>query len=78
MNWSHVVAAEVVIEDDVWIGTKSTILKGVHIGQGAVIAAGSVVTHNVAPFTVVGGNPARELSHLTGSIAYRPPSHPTT
>ena len=64
MNWDHVSAAEVIIEDDVWIGTKSTITKGVHIGRGAVIAAASVVTHDVAPFTLVGGNPAREIRKL--------------
>jgi acetyltransferase-like isoleucine patch superfamily enzyme len=45
----------VVIEDDVWIGFHAAILKGVRIGRGAVIAAGAIVTKDVAPFTVVGG-----------------------
>jgi len=61
---SRVDSAPVVIEDDVWIGAKSTILKGVHIGRGAVVAAGSVVTKDVAPFTLVAGNPARAIRKL--------------
>ncbi|HJQ37766.1 MAG TPA: acyltransferase [Thermoanaerobaculia bacterium] len=64
MSYDRVAAAEVVIEDDVWIGTKSTITKGVHLGRGAVVAAGSVVTRDVEPFTLVGGNPAREIRKL--------------
>jgi len=58
-------AAQVVIEDDVWIGAKSTIMKGVRIGRGAVVAAASVVTKAVPPFTLVAGNPARTLRELT-------------
>lgn len=49
----------VVIEDDAWIACMSIILRGVHIGQGAVVAAGSVVTKDVPAWTVVAGNPAR-------------------
>lgn len=51
----------IVIEDDVWIGTNSTILDGVTIGRGTVIGAGSVVTRSVRPFSVVGGVPARTI-----------------
>lgn len=51
----------VVIDDDVWIGDKVTILPGVHIGRGAVIGAAAVVTKDVAPFAIVGGNPARVI-----------------
>jgi maltose O-acetyltransferase len=47
------------IGDDVWIGACSIILPGVTIGSGAVIGAGSVVTHDVAPLALVAGNPAR-------------------
>jgi acetyltransferase-like isoleucine patch superfamily enzyme len=54
--------APVVIEDDVFIGMNCLILKGVTIGQGSVVGAGSVVTKDVAPFTVVAGNPARAIS----------------
>lgn len=49
----------VVIGDDVWVGGRVTILPGVHIGNGAIIGAGSVVTKDVAPHTIVAGNPAR-------------------
>lgn len=50
---------DVVIEDDVWIGCNVTILKGVHIGRSSIIAAGSVVIKDVAPYSIVGGNPAK-------------------
>jgi tetrahydrodipicolinate N-acetyltransferase len=52
----------VVIEDRCWVGTGATILKGVRLGEGAVVAAGAVVTRDVAPRTLVGGVPARVLS----------------
>ena len=51
----------IVIGDDVWIGSRSLIMKGVHIGHGAIIAAGSVVTKSVPPYEIWGGNPARFL-----------------
>lgn len=60
-DWSSVAHADVVIEDDVWIGTRSIILKGTRLGRGCVVAAGSVVTGDVEPFTLVGGNPARAI-----------------
>lgn len=50
-----------VIGHDVWIGTQSLILRGVTVGNGAVIGANSVVTHDVAPFEVVAGSPARTI-----------------
>ncbi|MEW6671035.1 MAG: CatB-related O-acetyltransferase [Thermodesulfobacteriota bacterium] len=49
---------DVLIGSDVWIGKGSTILSGVEVGHGAVIAAASVVTNNVPPYAIVGGNPA--------------------
>jgi acetyltransferase-like isoleucine patch superfamily enzyme len=49
----------IIIEDDVWIGANVTILDGIHIGHGAIIGAGAVVTKSVEPFTIVGGVPAR-------------------
>lgn len=56
-------AANVTIEDFVWVGAGATILPGVVLGKGAVVAAASVVTKDVAPFTVVGGNPARFIKN---------------
>lgn len=50
---------KIMIENDVWIGANCIITAGVHIGEGAVIAAGSVVTKNVEPFTIMGGIPAK-------------------
>ncbi|MEY8330076.1 DapH/DapD/GlmU-related protein [Lachnospiraceae bacterium 48-33] len=51
--------APVTISNNVWIGSNATILPGVTIGEWAVVAAGAVVTKNVEPYTVVGGNPAK-------------------
>jgi maltose O-acetyltransferase len=68
INYRDVPALPIIIEDDVWVGFKSTILKGVRIGRGAIIAAASVVTHNVEPFTLVAGNPARIVRRLESSI----------
>lgn len=53
----------VIIGDDVWIGARAIVLPGVHIGQGAVIAAGAVVTRNVEPYTIVGGVPAKLIKN---------------
>ncbi len=53
--------APIVIEDNVWIGTRAIILKGIHIGTGAVIGAGAVVTHDVPSATVVAGVPAKVI-----------------
>ena len=51
-------SSTVVVEDDVWIGHGAIVLSGVTIGKGSVVAAGSVVIHDVPPYSVVGGNPA--------------------
>jgi acetyltransferase-like isoleucine patch superfamily enzyme len=56
------VTAPVFIEDDVWIGCNATILKGVRIGRGAIVAAGAVVTKNVPPLAIVAGVPACVIS----------------
>lgn len=58
-EWQHVKISSVKIGNKSWIGFNSIILKGVSIGEGAIVAAGSVVTKDVPPFTVVAGNPAR-------------------
>lgn len=58
---------KVIIDDDVWIGARAIILKGVRINKGAVIAAGSIVTKDVPPYAVVAGNPAQFIkSRLQG------------
>jgi maltose O-acetyltransferase len=51
----------VLIGDDVWIGARAIILPGVHVGTGAVVGAGAVVSHAVPEYAVVAGNPAREV-----------------
>jgi acetyltransferase-like isoleucine patch superfamily enzyme len=75
------------IEDDVWIGYGAVILSGIRIGRGAIIAAGSVVTSGVPPYSIVGGNPAKVVGRrfhadadieahermLYGSSEVRPP-----
>jgi acetyltransferase-like isoleucine patch superfamily enzyme len=53
--------APVIIDEDVWVGTGAIILKGVRIGRGAIVAAGSVVTKNVPPYSIFGGIPAKLL-----------------
>lgn len=54
---------DIIVEDDVWIGYRAVILSGVHIGQGAVIATGAVVTKDVPPYAVVGGVPAKVIKY---------------
>lgn len=54
---------QLVLGNDVWIGANTTIMGGVHIGNGAIVAAGSVVTQSVPPYAVVGGNPAKIIKY---------------
>ena len=51
----------VVIEDDVWVGSNATLLRGVRVGRGSVVSAAAVVTRSVPPYSIVGGNPARVI-----------------
>lgn len=68
---------DVVIGDRVWIGYRALILPGITIGEGAVVAAGSVLTRDVEPYTIVAGSPARKIGErnraLTYRLNYRPP-----
>ena len=63
-DWSHVTVKPVRIDAKAWIGFGATILKGVHVGEGAVIGAQAVVTRDVPPFAVVAGNPAKVVKSL--------------
>jgi galactoside O-acetyltransferase len=69
-------SAPVVVEADVWVGAHATILPGVTVGRGSVVAAGAVVTAHVPPMVVVGGVPARILRPITDADLtwrYQPP-----
>ena len=57
-------AKPIIIEDDVWMATRTMVLKGVTIGKGAVVAAGAVVTKDVEPYTMVAGVPAKFIRKL--------------
>lgn len=59
--------APVVLEDNVWVGDRATICKGVRIGKNSIVGAAAVVTRDVAPNTIVAGNPARSVAELDGS-----------
>lgn len=52
---------DVIIDDDVWVGCNVTILKGVHVGRGAIVAAGSIVVKSVPSYAIVAGNPAKVI-----------------
>lgn len=59
------------IDDYAWIGVNATILQNIHIGKGAVVCAGAVVTHDVKPYTIVGGIPAREIGKRNENLKYQ-------
>jgi acetyltransferase-like isoleucine patch superfamily enzyme len=63
-DWTHVKIAPIKISNKVWVGFQSIVLKGVTIGEGAVIGAGSVVTKDVPAWTIVAGNPARIIREI--------------
>lgn len=54
--------SKTIVEDDVWIGYGSIIMSGIKIGRGAIIASGSIVTKDVSPYNIVGGNPAKKIT----------------
>ena len=62
-NPSSYSRGDIIIKNDVWIGANCTIMDNLTIGNGAVIAAGSVVTKNVEPYAIVGGNPAKLIKY---------------
>jgi acetyltransferase-like isoleucine patch superfamily enzyme len=64
LDWTGVKSAPIVIEDRVWIGFNVVVLKGVRIGEGAIVGACSTVTRDVEPFTIVGGSPATKVGSV--------------
>lgn len=64
-DWTHVKRCPVEIGDKAWLGARVIVLKGVKIGEGAVVGAGSLVTENVPAWTIVGGNPAKVIRPLS-------------
>ena len=70
------IGKSVIIDDYVWIGTRVIILQGVSIGKGAVISAGSVVTKDVDPYTVVAGIPAKKIGERSKKLEYNPAWRP--
>lgn len=62
--------APVVIGDRAWVSSHSVVLPGVTVGEGAVVAAAAVVTKDVAPYTIVGGNPARFIAERSRELTY--------
>jgi maltose O-acetyltransferase len=58
------------IDDHAWIGSRAILMPGVVVGEGAIVGAGAVVTKNVAPYTIVGGNPAKEIGKRKSDLNY--------
>ncbi|SEH25134.1 CatB-related O-acetyltransferase [Selenomonas sp. KH1T6] len=65
-NTAKRVKRQIIIGNDVWIGARALICAGVRIGNGAIVAAGAVVTKDVPPYAIVGGNPARVIKYRFG------------
>jgi acetyltransferase-like isoleucine patch superfamily enzyme len=65
------VLAPVVIEDYAWVSSRTTVLPGVTIGKGAIVAAGAVVTKSVAPYDIVGGVPAKKIGERSRDLNYK-------
>jgi acetyltransferase-like isoleucine patch superfamily enzyme len=63
-KWDHVKSKKIIIKNKAWIGFNCIILKGVTVGEGAIVGAGSVVTQDVPDFTIVAGNPAKIIKYI--------------
>ena len=63
-SWKYAESKPIVIDDNVWIGRDSRILKGVTVGKGSIVALGAIVTRDVPPYSVVAGNPAKVVKTL--------------
>ncbi len=71
VTWSKEVRGDTVVGSDVWIGMEAVILPGIEIGHGAIIAAKSVVTHDVPPYAIVAGNAAKVVKKRFDDITIR-------
>lgn len=69
-DFTKTTSKKITLHDRVWVATNCTIMPGVTIHEGGVVAAGSVVTKDVAPWTVVAGNPARKIANRTRQLNY--------
>lgn len=70
-TWSKEIRGDTIVENDVWIGMDAVTMPGVRIGNGAIVAAKSVVTHDVAPYAIVAGNPARTVKMRFDELTVR-------
>ena len=61
MNTQPHIEKDIIVGNDVWVGANSVIVAGVNVGEGAIIAAGSVVTKDVPAYTIVGGIPSKPI-----------------
>ena len=68
VNWKSKRKRQIIIGHDVWIGAHVQILSGVNIGNGSVIASGAVVTKDVPPYAIVGGNPAKIIKYRFNEV----------
>ena len=69
--YGHTELTKITIQDDAWIATNATIMPGVNIGKGAVVASGSVVVKDVPDYAVCAGNPAKQVGTRSPDIRYR-------
>lgn len=66
----HTIGAPTTIDDHAWVCSRAILLPGVHIGKGAVVASGAVVTHDIPPYEVWGGIPAKKIGERTKDLNY--------
>jgi acetyltransferase-like isoleucine patch superfamily enzyme len=64
-TWYEVANGPIVLEDGVWVGFEAVVLKGVRVGEGAIVGARAVVTKDVPPYSIVAGNPASIIGRIT-------------
>ena len=70
-DYYHTIPGDVIIEDYAWISSRATILPGVKIGRGAIVASNAVVTKDVSPMAIVGGVPAKVIGERKSKLKYK-------